>query len=486
MIAEAKTQQLTVIVDCYSMIYSFDRYLTEPNTMREESAAQVHIKSVSSPTAPNGNELPKGWQLKKLGEICTYSKGKKPVVLKEGKTKDCSVPYINIKAFEKGVISEYTNGEKCNICEDDDLLMVWDGARCGLIGKAKKGAVGSTLMKILPMENIHKEYLYHFISSKYWTLNTKPKGVGIPHIEPTLLWNFELVVPPLPEQQAIVAKIEELLSELENGKQQLLTAQQQLKVYRQSLLKWAFEGKLTNKNVKEGELPKGWEKVKIIDIVEKGKHSLKAGPFGSSLKKEFYVQKGYKIYGQEQVISDNAFFGDYYINEDKYLELKSCRIKPFDILISLVGTVGKVLILPENCQEGVINPRLIKITLDGEIYIHKFFKYYFESSYVKNFYSAKAQGTTMDVLNLGIIKTIPFPLPSLEEQQLIVSELESKLTICDKIEEIISQSLQQAETLKQSILKKAFDGKLVVTVVEQREAKVIPLYKIRSTAPHCL
>lgn len=340
--------------------------------------------------------------------------------------------------------------------------MVWDGARCGLIGKAKKGAVGSTLMKILPKENIHKEYLYHFISSKFWTLNTKPKGVGIPHIEPTLLWNFELVVPPLPEQQAIVAKIEELLSDLENGKQQLQTAQQQLKVYRQSLLKWAFEGKLTNKNVKDGELPEGWEKVKITDIVENNKHSLKAGPFGSSLKKEFYVQKGYKIYGQEQVIIDNAFFGNYYINEEKYQELKSCKIKPFDILISLVGTVGKVLILPENCSEGIINPRLIKISLNREIYLPNFFKYYFESSYVKNFYGAKAQGTTMDVLNLGIIKTIPFLLPSLKEQQLIVSELESKLTLCDKTEETISHSLQQAETLRQSILKKAFEGKLVV------------------------
>lgn len=102
-------------------------------------------------------------QLKKLGEVCTYTKGKKPAILKETKSKECSIPYINIKAFEKGIISEYTNGEKCNICEDDDLLMVWDGARCGLIGKAKKGAVGSTLMKILPKENIHKEYLYHFI-----------------------------------------------------------------------------------------------------------------------------------------------------------------------------------------------------------------------------------------------------------------------------------------------------------------------------------
>jgi type I restriction enzyme S subunit len=421
----------------------------------------------------NEIEIPKHWQLKKLREVCTYSKGKKPAILKDAKTKDCSVPYINIKAFEQGIISEYTNGDKCNICEDDDLLMVWDGARCGLIGKAKKGAVGSTLMKILPKENIHKEYLYHFISSKFWTLNTKPKGVGIPHIEPTLLWNFELVVPPIREQQAIVSNIEELLSELENGKQQLLTAQKQLKVYRQSLLKWAFEGKLTNKNVKKGVLPEGWKNVSIIDIVEKGKHSLKAGPFGSTLKKEFYVQKGYKIYGQEQVISDNAFFGDYYINKEKYLELKSCSVKPFDILISLVGTVGKVLILPEDCQEGVINPRLIKITLDKEIYLHKFFKFYFESSYVKNFYSVKAQGTTMDVLNLGIIKTIPFPLPALSEQQLIVNELESKLTVCDKIEENINQSLQQAETLRQSILKKAFEGKLVTTALKTIKPKEI-------------
>ena len=64
-------------------------------------------------------------------------------------------------------------------------------------------------------------------------------------------------------------------------------------------------------------------------------------------------------------------------------------------------------------------------------------------------------------LNLDDLKTFPVPICSLEEQQQIVSELESKLTICDKIEETISQSLQEAETLKQSILKKAFEGKLI-------------------------
>ena len=234
-----------------------------------------------------------------------------------------------------------------------------------------------------------------------------------------------------------------------------------MKVYRQSVLKWAFEGKLTNENLKDGELPDGWKIVSINELAEKDKHSLKAGPFGSSLKKEFYSPKGYKIYGQEQVISGNPFLGNYFITEEKYKELYSCRIKPLDILISLVGTVGKVLLLPENCQEGIINPRLIKISLNKGIYSPRFFKYYFESSFVKSLYKTESKGTTMDVLNLGIIKTIPFPQPSINEQNQIVQEIEKRLNLADQLEKIIEEQLLQAEALRQSILKKAFEGELV-------------------------
>ena len=98
---------------------------------------------------------------------------------------------------------------------------------------------------------------------------------------------------------------------------------------------------------------------KRAELAEQNKHSLKAGPFGFALKKEFYVENGYKVYGQEQVINNNAFYGNY-VDEKKYQELISCKIKPSDILISLIGTVGKVLLLPENCHEGVINPALSK------------------------------------------------------------------------------------------------------------------------------
>ncbi|PQL95154.1 restriction endonuclease subunit S [Apibacter adventoris] len=427
----------------------------------------------------NKNDIPKHWKVKKLGEVCTYTKGKKPSLLNSHKTKDCSIPYINIKAFEKGIYDEYTNGIKCNLCEDGDLLMVWDGARCGLIGKAKKGAVGSTLMKILPIDELDEEYLYHFIASKFHTINTNPKGVGIPHVEPNLLWNFYIPIPPLSEQKAIVKKIEELFSELDKGVEDLKTVQNQLKIYRQSLLKWAFEGKLTNDNVEDGNLPKGWKRVSIQDIVSKEKHALKAGPFGSSLKKEFYTKSGYKIYGQEQVIGGDPFFGDYFISEEKFQELKSNKVKPNDILISLVGTVGKVLILPKNCKSGIINPRLVKITLNNDIYLPEFFKYYFESPIVKSFYSGKAQGTTMDVLNLGIIKTIPFVICSISEQQKIIEILEEKLSVFDQMEQTIVQSLQQAESLRQSILKQAFKGKLI-TVQEEVPVytpKKIPFYQ---------
>lgn len=408
------------------------------------------------------SKIPSSWEVVKLGEVCSYSKGKKPVSLSAENNSKNNIPYINIKAFEKGIFDEYTDGEKCNLCEDGDLLMVWDGARCGLIGKAKKGAVGSTLMKILPKENIHKEYLYHFISSKFWTLNTKPKGVGIPHIEPTLLWNFELVVPPLPEQQAIVAKIEELLSDLENGKQQLQTAQQQLKVYRQSLLKWAFEGKLTNKKVKEGELPKGWKWVNIETLLSDKKKGMATGPFGTMLKKSEHQPNGVPVLGIEN-IGEGVFLmpNKIFVTNEKAIELKNFRVKENDIIISRSGTVGEICLLPKRMENSIISTNLIRVRLNQEVIYPKYFVYLFLGGKVRQQVFDLCKGSSRAFLNQTILNSLNFPYCSLEEQQLIVDELESKLTVCDKIEETISHSLQQAETLRQSILKKAFEGKLI-------------------------
>lgn len=404
------------------------------------------------------NNIPKHWQVKKLGEVCDKISLNKIKIKQKDYLSAGKFPVID---QGQDLIGGYFNDESLLVPSEPPYIIFGDHTKIKKFVNFRfvPGADGVKVLK--PHSCFDPKFFFYLIH----TVKIPDKGYAR-HFQ--FLEKEDIPIPPLSEQLAIVSKIEELLSDLENGKQQLLTAQQQLKVYRQSLLKAAFEGKLTStlssaslREQKEGELPEGWKWVTIADLAENNKHALKAGPFGSALKKEFYVETGYKIYGQEQVIIDNPYFGDYFIDEEKYQELKSCRIKPFDILISLVGTVGKVLILPENCMDGIINPRLIKISLNRQKYLPKFFKYYFESSSVKAHYKSQAQGTTMDVLNLGIIKKIPFPLTTLEEQQKVVDELESKLTVCDKIEETIAQSLLQAEALKQSILKNAFEGKLL-------------------------
>lgn len=385
-------------------------------------------------------KLPNGWEVKKLGEVCIYSKGKMPKVLTEEKNEKCSVPYINIKAFEKGIFSEYTNGEKCNLCDDDDLLMVWDGARCGLIGKAKKGAVGSTLMKILPKEIIHKEFLYYFISSKFRTLNTKPRGVGIPHIEPSLLWNFELFLPPLPEQQKIVAKIEELFSELENGKKELLIAQAKLKTYRQSLLKWAFEGRLTNKNLKDGELPKGWEVKKLGEVCD---IIMGQSPPSSSYN---YNKIGLPFF------QGKAEFTELYPVVEKWCDSPNKIALPNDILLSVRAPVGTTNIANQKC---CIGRGLAAIRYDNYKYVFYFLRR------IEQELDKKGTGTTFRAISGETIKSTEIPIPPLPEQQQIVAILESKLTICDAIEETIKTSINKCEALRQSILQKAFSGELI-------------------------
>ena len=190
--------------------------------------------------------LPPSWESVTLGEFVENEKGKKPKKQAIEKNAEYNLPYIDIEAFEEGKIKSWTNGEGCRICYESDFLMVWDGSRSGLVGKGMYGALGSTLVRI-NFPNMNNQYAYYFLLSKYQEINTRAKGSGTPHVDPALLWNYQFPIAPFNEQKRIVAKIEELFSELDNGIAALKTAREQLKVYRQSVLKHAFEGKLTAK-----------------------------------------------------------------------------------------------------------------------------------------------------------------------------------------------------------------------------------------------
>lgn len=397
------------------------------------------------------------WQIKKLGEVCKYNKGKKPKKLVSEKQDNIAIPYINIKAFEKGIFDEYTDGEKCNLCEDGDLLMVWDGARAGFSGKAKKGAVGSTLMKIEPLEDVvEKNFIYYFLQSIYKKLNTNPRGVGIPHVEPTLLWEAELFVPPLETQHAIVSKIEELFSELDKGIAELKTAQQQLKTYRQSVLKSAFEGKLTNENVKDGELPDGWEWKTFSDVC------VRIGDIDHKMPKKTENGK-YPYLSTKDITNDFklSFDNVKLISEEDYLML-SRKIKPEkgDIIFPRYGTIGKN-VLVDTDKKFLISYSCAIIKPNTNLINEKYIYLFSLSPKVTDEIRKYVVETTQANIGIGSIKSFVFPLAPLEDQHRVVQEIESRLSVADKMEQCIQESLQKAEALRQSILKKAFCGELV-------------------------
>jgi type I restriction enzyme S subunit len=185
--------------------------------------------------------------------------------------------------------------------------------------------------------------------------------------------------------------------------------------------------------------PHGWHWVKFDYIAENSKYALKAGPFGSALKKDMYSQSGYKIYGQEQVISGDENFGDYFIDHKKFQQLSSCAVKPGDILISLVGTIGRVLVLSENCKLGIINPRLVKISLFKEI-DRSYFKVIFASPLLRNEMADRSHGGTMNILNLGLLRALALPLPPIEEQHRIVAKVDELMVICDALKTRINEA----------------------------------------------
>jgi type I restriction enzyme S subunit len=202
---------------------------------------------------------------------------------------------------------------------------------------------------------------------------------------------------------------------------------------------------------------KGWPLKNIKDFSSPNKNAIKAGPFGSSLKKECYTKTGFKIYGQEQVINDDLQFGDYYISEEKYQELINYSVRAGDILISLVGSYGKISIVPESFEKGIINPRLMKISLNQELVLPIYFKHLFLTKAILNQIEELSHGGTMDIINVGIVKQLKFPVPSLDLQQQFVHIVEQVETLREKQ----SASREEIKGLFEELMQRAFSGELV-------------------------
>jgi type I restriction enzyme S subunit len=326
--------------------------------------------------------------------------------------------------------------------------------------------------------------------------------------------NLRKFIIPLPKyelQIKIVSKIEELFSQLDAGQASLERARVNLRRYRQSLLKAAFSGELTRawreehkndlepanellnrihterhashkvilyqkskkrsetktqeyalpSNGKNDVIPKEWAWGTIEIFSKPEKNSIKRGPFGSSIKKAYFVEEGYKVYQQGNVINDDFEFGTYYLNEERYKELEDFKIESGDILISCSGTIGRIAQVPNQFRPGVINQALLKISLDPKVINPKYFIWMFREA-VEDILQNSVQGVAIqNIASVKVLKSIPFPLPPLTEQDQLVSEIERNFSIIDELIISIIRIEKRRSLLKNSILEKAFSGQLI-------------------------
>lgn len=166
---------------------------------------------------------------------------------------------------------------------------------------------------------------------------------------------------------------------------------------------------------------KNWKESTLGDLCE-----MKRGPFGSALKKNFLVKKGkntFKVYGQQNSIQNNFDIGDQYINSEKYEELKQFTLTSGDLILTTIGTIGRIAIVPENIEPGIINSMLIRFKLNNEV-LPKFFTFLFDSKLTK-FVRDNAYGNAVkQIPKSSELKKIKILLPPLETQKHIVSILE--------------------------------------------------------------
>ncbi len=280
------------------------------------------------------------------------------------------------------------------------------------------------------------------------------------------------MIPPLAEQKRIVGKIEELFAEVDKGIDLLKQKQAELKKYRQSVLSAAFSGKL----YKTTE----WQETNLGAIVSSDKHSIKRGPFGSCLRKEFFVQTGVRVFEQYNPINGDPYWARYFITPEKFEELSAFKAGSGDLLISCSGTLGKILELPNDVQEGIINQALLKIRLNNELILNSFFIHWFNSPRVQRMILDNVRGAAIqNIASVKELKQIAISLPTMSEQEQIVAEIEQRFEKADILEKSIVNALESAEKLKQSILKKAFEGTLVPQDPNDEPASVL-LNRIKS------
>jgi type I restriction enzyme S subunit len=454
-------------------------------------------------------KLPQGWVWTTIGEIGHLSSGGTP---SRGNTSyyNGDIPWVKsgelnyniIRDTEEKISLSAVENSSAKIVPENTLLIALYGSTVGKLATLGiEATTNQAVAAIKTFSSFNQRFLYYYLFHNRERLLQKRKGGAQPNINQKILIDFPLPLPPFIEQNNIITKIDQAFSELDQAKSELEKTKQQLKIYKQALLKHAFSGKLTeswridnkgldaiseltniqssrknryNQILNAGSVKKpkadfnftfklnkdipSWADASLDNLI-----GINARIGWKGLTKKEYTKEGPLFLSVHALnYGKNVVFGDAnHITIERYDESPEIKLQLDNILLCKDGAgIGKVGIIKNLPDKATVNSSLLVID-SKEVFNPDFLYYFFLGPTMQKLVNEKISGSAIPHLFQKDIKQFNLKVPPKQEQNQIVEILESRFTIVEHLEKSIDTCLSDSTVLRHSILKKAFDGKLV-------------------------
>jgi type I restriction enzyme, S subunit len=463
----------------------------------------------------NLSNLPKGWACAKIGEVYNILGGGTPsTVINQYWEGD--IPWITSADIhglkdirpKKFITQDAIKNSATTLVPQDSLIVV-TRVSLGKVAKTASPICFSQDSQALIGDNsiIFPDYALYYLSQVVQVFKYQHRGTTIAGVPKKQLAELKILIPPIGEQHRIVAKIEELFSDLEAGAAALKKAKAQLKLYRRAVLKAAFEGRLTaawrgshkselepafvilekireeRENASQAShkefppvdvstlhrLPEEWEWVSLGELIS----SMQNGIYKP---REFYSSDGVACLRMYNIENGEIIWKDIKRMTLSEEEITKYELKVNDILINRVNSrelVGKAAVITANLERCIYESKNIRMRLINNYAESKYINYWLRL-FGQGYFDMNAQQVVgMASINQQQISAMPVPFTHLYEQHHIVEQVEFGFSILDAMEKGIDKGILQAERLRQAILKKAFTGRLVPQDPEDEPAAAL-------------
>ncbi len=360
--------------------------------------------------------------------------------------------------------------------EDGDTILLWDGSNAGEVFCGRDGILASTMSRVSHAGRFDDTYFFYSLKQWEQYLKGQTSGSGIPHVDKEIFGNLAITEFDLPEQSKIGAVLSTVDRAIEQT-QALIAKQQRIKTgLMQDLLTRGIDehGNLRSEQTHKfkdsplGRIPVEWEVRDLQSLLANGSSPLRSGPFGSALLKEELVESGVPLLGIDNVLPER-FVPDFkrFVSPKKAVQLHRYQVRPRDLMITIMGTVGRCCVVPDDIGEALSSKHVWTLSLNQDLYSPFLACLQINHSpWVHDHFARDEQGGIMASIRSETLRTTQLPTPPPPEMLRIEQVLRVPADDLRQIENMMGKVALLRTGLMQDLLT---GDRRVTALLEQRE-----------------